>query len=287
MLIQPYQRDELTFAWCYRVYYRWRTHRAAPQPALAKLDGATLGALLQDYDVHVLEATASEMDVKLLASLLPTETVAAGVSKAKGRVSKWLREQLHLQNPQKLLSRGYFASTAGQSTAEAVQRYLEQQSEHHGYASRVHPPVFVQRYPITAADDERLSAERAVTNLQLHIVLATWRRKGVFGGAEGSATAARWRQMQDELAMALEKVSFVPDHMHLAVRIHPSVSPAQMVIALMNAAQELLWSDFPDAVIRAGVPRLWQPSAYIGAFGDLESAKIAAYVRQWEEQADD
>ena len=28
-----------------------------------------------------------------------------------------------------------------------------------------------------------------------------------------------------------------------------------------------------------------QPSAYTGAFGDLESAKIAAYVRQWEEQA--
>ena len=163
MLIQPDQRDELTFAWCYRVYYRWRTHRAAPQPALAKLDGATLGALLQDYDVHVLEATASEADVKLLASLLPTETVAAGVSKAKGRVSKWLREQLHLQNPRKLLSRGYFASTAGQSTAEAVQRYLEQQGEHHGYASRVHPPVFVQRYPITAAArrDEPAAAYRA------------------------------------------------------------------------------------------------------------------------------
>jgi putative transposase len=287
MLIQPYQLDELTFAWCYRVYYRWRTHRGAPRPALAKLDGATLGILLQDYDVHVLETTASETDVKLLASLLPTETVAAGLSKAKGRVSKWLREQLHLQDPQKLLSRGYFACTAGQSTAEAVQRYLEQQSEHHGYASRVNPPVFVERYPITPADEERLSAERAVTNLQLHVVLATWRRKGVFGGAEGSATAARWRQMQDELALALEKVSFVPDHVHLAVRIHPRVSPAQMVTALMNAAQELLWSDFPDSVIRAGVPRLWQPGAYIGAFGDLESSKIAVYVRQWEEQADD
>jgi len=287
MLIQPYQQGELTFAWCYRVHYRWRTYRAAPHPALAGLDGATLGALLQDYDAHVLEATASETDVKLLASLLPTETVAAGVSKAKGRASKWLHEQLQLQGPQKLLSRGYFACTAGQSTTEAVQRYLEQQSEHHGYATRVNPPVFIQRYPSTTADEERLSAERAVTNLQLHIVLATWRRKGVFGGAEGAATAARWRQMQDELTLALDKVSFVPDHVHLAVRIHPSVSPARMVIALMNAAQELLWRDFPDSVIRAGVPRLWQPSAYIGGFGDLESPKIAAYVREWEKQPDD
>ena len=89
------------------------------------------------------------------------------------------------------------------------------------------------------------------------------------------------------MALALENVSFFPDHVHLAVRIHPSVSPAQMVTALMNAAQERLWSGFPDSVIRAGVSRLWQPSAYTGAFGDLESAKIAAYVRQWEEQADD
>jgi hypothetical protein len=32
---------------------------------------------------------------------------------------------------------------------------------------------------------------------------------------------------------------------------------------------------------------LGQPSVCIGAFGDLKSAKIAAYVRQWEEQADD
>ena len=51
--------------------------------------------------------------------------------------------------------------------------------------------TIVHGYPSTAADEERLSAERAVTNLQLHIVLATWRRKGVFGGEEGSATTAR------------------------------------------------------------------------------------------------
>ncbi len=88
--------------------------------------------------------------------------------------------------------------------------------------------------------------------------------------------------MQDELAIALEKVSFVPDHAHLAVRFHPSVSPAMMVVALMNAAQEHMWSHFPDTVIRAGVERLWQPSAYLGAFGDFESTKIAAYVRRWE-----
>jgi REP element-mobilizing transposase RayT len=203
VFIQAYQLDELKFAWCYRVYYRWRTHRASPRPALARLDQATLDALLQPYGIHVLEVAAGQTDVKLLASLLP-------------------------------------------------------------------------------ADEQRLSAQHAVTILRLHLVLSTWRRKGVFGRTEGEAIATRWRQMQDELAIALEKVSFVPDYVHLAVRFHPSVSPAIMVVALMNAAQEQMRSDFPDVVIRAGVERLSQPSAYLGAFGELESAKIAAYVRRWE-----
>ncbi len=286
MFIKTYQLDEMKFAWCYRVYYRWRTHCASPRPALARLDQATLDALLQPYAVHVLEATAGETGVKLLTSLLPAETVAACVGKAKGRVSKWLREELQLRAPQKLLSRGYFACTAGPSNAEAVQRYLDEQSEHHRYASRARPPVFVQRYALAPADEERLSAQHAVTILRLHLVLSTWRRKGVFARTEGEAIASRWREMQDELGIALEKVSFVPDHAHLAVRFHPTVSPASMVVALMSAAQERMRLDFPDAVIRAGVQRLWQPSAYLGAFGELESAKIAAYVRRWEREAD-
>jgi hypothetical protein len=59
-----------------------------------------------------------------------------------------------------------------------------------------------------------------------------------------------------------------------------------MVVEPMNAAQELPWRDFADSVIHAGVERLWQTSAYIGAYGDLESAKIASCVRRWEEGAD-
>ncbi len=55
------------------------------------------------------------------------------------------------------------------------------------------------------------------------MVLSTWRRKGVFEQTEGQATAGRWRQIQGALRIAFEKVSLVPDHVHLAVRIHPSV----------------------------------------------------------------
>ncbi len=282
MLIKPYQIEELKFAWCHRVYYRWRTHQGQAQPALAQLDQVTFDAMLQPYGIRILEATADETAVKMLASLLPDETVAGGAGKAKGRTSKWLRENAGLQTSRKLLSRGYFACTTGKSSAEAVDRYLSSQGTHHGYALRARPPVFVERYPFTPADQLRLTARHAVTVLQLHVVLSTWRRKGVFGQVEGDAVTARWRQMQDEWQAFVEKVSFVPDHVHLAVRIHPKVSPAGLVLSMMNTAQELLWEEFAEPVIRAGIDRLWQSSAYIGSYGDSESAAIAAYVRRWE-----
>ena len=132
MFIQAYQLDELEFAWCYRVYYRWRTHRAVSRAELASLDRATLDSLLQPYGIHVLEASASTTDVRVLASLPPAETVAACAGKAKGRVSKWLREKLRLAGPETLLGRGYFACTAGPSAAQTVERYLGQQGEHMG-----------------------------------------------------------------------------------------------------------------------------------------------------------
>jgi REP element-mobilizing transposase RayT len=257
------------------------------QPALSRLDRKTLDSLLQEYGVHILETSASQSDVKVLASLLPAETVAAGASKMKGRVSKWLRGQSKLPQAQKLLSRGYFACTTGTSTEQAVLAYPEGQGEHHGYMSRPLPPVFVASYSMTPEDEQRLSASHAVTVLQFHVVLSTWRRKGVFDRRAGEATADCWRQVQGQCPMFIEKVSFVPDHAHVAVRTHPGLSPAMVVVTLMNAAQELIWKDFANSVIRGRVERLWQPSTYIGSYGDLESAKIAAYVRKWETADED
>ena len=53
----------------------------------------------------------------------------------------------------------------------------------------------------------------------------------------------------------------------------------------MNAAQEVVWSQFADAAITAGVHRLWQPSAYVGTFGDLATPKIQKYLRHWTEDS--
>jgi REP element-mobilizing transposase RayT len=282
MLLQPYQSDELTFAWCYRVYYRWRTHRRKPLAVLPQLTVEILAGQVQPYGIHVLELATDPIDVRALVSLAPNESVSVAASKMKGRVSKWLSEQSAHEPAAQWLARGYFATTSGHSTGDAVNAYLERQGEHHGYADRARPPVFVRTYAATAETDAVLRTDHAVTRLCFHIVLASWRRRGVFGQASAAAIADRWQTLQAGLRVRIEKVSFVPDHVHVVVTLHPAIAPASVVVALMNAGQEIMWTQFEQDVIQARVERLWQPSAYVGSFGDMTSAAVSAYVSRWE-----
>jgi len=281
MLLQPYQPNELTFAWCYRVYFRWRTHRRKPNTALPNLSAEILGDLIKPYGIHLLELGTDAIDLRALVSLTPHESVSAAASKMKGRVSKWLTEQSPAEYAQHL-ARGYFAVTSGESTADAIDAYLDRQGEHHDYADRARPPIFVRTDVATPETESILQTDHAITRLRFHIVLATWGRRGIFGSVAAEAVSDRWLQLQSDLRLVLDKISFLPDHVHLAVTLHPAVDPASVVVSLMNAGQEIVWSEFDHDAIQAGVERLWQPSAYLGSFGDLTSNAISAYVARWE-----
>lgn len=275
MLIQPYELNELRFAYCYRVFLRWRTHRAKPCPPLAALSRSSLAELVESYDIRVLECASNPTDVLAEISLRPAETISIAASKLKGKVSGWLRDQLNLGRPERLLSSGYFACTVGKSTSDDVEDYLSKQVDHHGYARRTLPPVHVEEFQ---TDESHVRSAHASVISRFHIVLATSWRKGVFGSASGQQLTSEWRRLQAEFRFALIKVSFVPDHVHLALRLHPAVSPAATVVELMNAAQEFMKRE----LISVGIDRLWQPSAYIGSFGDLASPQIRKYIENWK-----
>jgi REP element-mobilizing transposase RayT len=283
MLVIDYRADEVRFAFCHHAYLRWCSYRLRPCPALARLNLPTLQALADRHAIKILECHSEPADVRVLVSLQPQETVSACASKLKGQTSKWLRERLQLDRPADLLARGYFACTSGKSKQEQVDAYLSAQSEHHGYGQRQRPPVYVHSFPSDPTTKVRLQAQHAVTVLRYHLVLATWRRCGVFGCAEGRAIAERWRQLEAEERFALLKVSFLPDHVHVAVQAHPSLSPGVLVVRFMNAAQRLIWERFQASAIQAGIERLWQPSAYVGSFGDWATPQLQHYIRNWRE----
>ena len=139
MLIQPYQLDELKFAWCYQVFFRWRTWRRVLVPSLVGLTAESVNPRLEPFQVQLLE----------------------------------------------------------------------------------------------------LSAEAA------------------------KAMDAHWRDQQTRLRVVSDKFSFLPDHVHIAVEVDPTVSPAVSVTQLLNASQEYAFENFPETMIRAQAERLWQPSASI------------------------
>ncbi len=285
MKIQPYTQDELEFAWCNRVYFRFRTHRRKAIDSLTRLDKLVFSDLLEPYGIHILEFAADTTDIRLLASLSPCESVSSAASKIKGRLSKWITDCVAYGSAvekQKWLGRGYFATTTGSSTETEVNDYLDRQAKHHGYDRRVNSPDFVQSYAFCEEDQRVLGTDHAATRLRYHLVLATQWRYGVFIKESASAVADCWRAIDSEMKAVIQKVSFVPDHVHIAVALHPTVSPASVATALMNSAQNLMWEKFEGDVVRAKLNRLWQASAYVGSFGDLRSAAIASYVRRWE-----
>lgn len=277
MYLQPFQPHELHLAYCYRLFLRFRTYRARKLTQLSGVDRRKLDSLVRPYNIRALQCASDSTDLMSILSLQPSESISSCASKLKGQLSKCLREQLQLTQPENLLSKGYFAITIGKSTAQAIARYLDNQAQHHGYDKRILPPVFVARYDGNQSDENRLATAHAAVVGRFHVVLSTRGRRGVFGSHAGEAIAARWLRLQEQWRIRLLKVSFVPDHVHLALRAHPSVPPLKIICELMNSAQETV----PHAMVRAGIERLWLPSAYVGSYGDLADAQVRKYVENW------
>ncbi len=283
MKIQPYTQEEIRFAWCNRILMRCRSHRRKAMAELLALTPEILADLLKPYGIHVLELVSTSIELLSMLSLTPTESASTAASKTKGRISKWLCDQRSCASDIQL-ARGYFAVTLGEPESKAIDAYLDKQSEHHGYDQRARPPVYVQSFVHTDKDRRGLKTDHAATLLRYHVVLATWYRRGVFTAETAQKVTEKWQELQQEYV--IDKVSFVPDHVHIALTLHPTQSPAAVVILLMNAAQEYMWLRYPNVVIKSAVERLWQPSAYVGSFGALSGNAIKAYMHRWSDAAE-
>ena len=281
MRMLAYSQEELRFAWCNRVLIRCRTHRCKPIAVLQSLTPEILSDLLKPYEVHLLEFATTSNEFQAMLSLTPNESISTAVSKTKGRISKWLSDHQPDSSKRTQLARGYFAVTLGEPDSKSIEDYLGQQSEHHGYDRRAIPPVYVQSFDHSDEIRRMLATDHASTLLRYHLVLATWYRRGVFTDETGRVVAERWRDLQK--GYLIDKVSFVPDHVHIALTLHPVQAPVAIAATLMNSAQDLMWDRYSNVVIKSAVERLWQSSAYIGSFGALSSKAIKAYMHHWSD----
>jgi REP element-mobilizing transposase RayT len=109
-------------------------------------------------------------------------------------------------------------------------------------------------------------------------VLATSYRKGLFDSSLGKALGDYWLRVASKHGFAIDQISTVPDHVHLMVRIVPSVSIEECVLLLMNNSQHFVGKNYPQILIQAGISQLWQPSAYAGTCGNYTTGLIQRWL---------
>lgn len=272
MFLTPY--TSLTWAYQLHYYICFRTHRRHElfhsERANALL--ALIDEIASNHDYHLLKQKAYPNQLRCLLSLKPSQAVSKAVQTLKSNSSRELARQFKLPVP--LWARGYLARSSGKVRTSAVRKYLEQQAAHHGYASRILPPVYKYR----ATTPRTLSAAHAWFDLTHHLVFSTQDRKGVFTSTAAQALSNYSLRLAVERNFALDQLSIVPDHMHLIVRIVPKISIEEVVLLLLNNGQHFIGMNYPELLIESGLTQLWSNSAYAGTCGQTTTALLMKWL---------
>jgi len=123
-----------------------------------------------------------------------------------------------------------------------------------------------------------LAAAHSSFDLNLHLVLVTERRASVFGSRSGEALCEYWLHVAEKRGFAIDQVSFLPDHVHLLLRMPPKLAVQECTLSLMNNAQHFIGRHLPDALIQAKVDQLWRPSAFAATRGKMTTALLKQFL---------
>ncbi len=264
-------------AWAYQLHYylcfRTRSRRSLfSSPDRIEMLKRALQAACEEHNYHLLESSLEPDNLRCILSLRPQHSLSTVIQKIKRYLSHDLREQVAREPP--LFERGYLARSVGRVRIAAVKQYLDNQSAHHGYSKLVHPPVTNYR----AATQIELNAEHGWFDLSHHFVFATRWRRSIFGSRLGRDLSSYWLRVAAKRGFAIDRISVLPDHTHLLVRIPPKLSAEGCALSLMNNAQHWIAQNGGAEWIAAGLDQLWQPSAYAGTCGSVSTALMKRFL---------
>ena len=268
-----------TVGWAYQLHYYlcFRTYRRQPffAPQFnSKVLLEVVSEICKRHDFHLLRSRIYRDQSRCVLSLRPDQSVSKAVQVIKTNSSRECRLQLKLDTS--VWARGFLVKSLGLVRVSAVRQYLAQQAEHHGYASRLLPPVYRYR-AISPAD---IRSPRAVFDLNYHLVFATYHRRGVFTSSLGRMLADHWLKVAIKRGFAIDQLTVIPDHVHLLIRTLPSVSIEQCALSLLNNAQHFIAKRHPQTLIDVGLNQLWQPSAYAGTCGQISTSLMKKWLSE-------
>lgn len=269
MFLTPF--TSLTWAYQLHYYLCFRTHRRR-QYLSDSCDHLTdiFKEICALHDYHRLELSLEPAQILCLLSLQPSHTIAKAMQIIKSNTSR----EITIAKP--VWARGYRARSVGRMRISAVRHYLEHQSEHHGYHTRLLPAVYRYR----TCEPVKLAAAHCSFELSHHLVLSTRKRKGVFTSDLGKCLSEYWLRVAAARRFAIDQISVVPEHVHMVVRIVPSMSIEECALLLMNNGQHFVGKNYPQVLVNVGLDQLWESSAYAGTCGDFTTAFTKAWLKR-------
>lgn len=277
MPLEPLQ----AISWAYQLHYYlcFRTRRRhlvfnVPERVVAL--EATLREICAQHEYHLLEVTVYPDHLRCLLSLRPAQTISRVIQTIKANSARLLKSQFALTPP--LWGRGFLARSVGRVRLGVIKQYINNQAEHHGYDQRLRPPI--SRF--NAENAIVLTAAHASFDLNHHLVFATRHRRGVFDSALGTSLTQYWQRVAGTRGFAIDRVTIVPDHIHLLVRIPPKMSIEECALSLLNNGQYFVGKYAPEVLVQAKIEQLWQASAYAGTTGHFTTALVKSFLSERE-----
>ncbi len=270
-----------TISWAYQLHYyicfrTRRCHSVFTTPKHVESLDAALREICERHEYHLLESKVYPDHLRCLLSLRPAQPISKVIQTIKANSARIFGAQFALTPP--LWGRGFLARGVGRVRLGIVKQYISGQAEHHGYDKRVRPPV--SRYG--AEESVALAAAHASFDLNHHLVFATRYRRGVFDSALGASLIQYWLRVASARGFAVDRVTIVPDHTHLLVRIAPKMSIEECALSLLNNGQHFVGKHAPEAMTQARIEQLWQASAYAGTTGEFSTALVKAFLSERE-----
>jgi REP-associated tyrosine transposase len=273
--------QHLESAYQLHFYLCFKTHYLRPifagkdvQVAIA----TTVEDVCHRHGYHLLDTQFSPDHVRLLLSLKPEHTVSRAVQMLKGNLSRQFSLAysglLKSHRTRTLWAEGYFARSSGKADAETVRQYVSEQAAHHGYRGewasalsytnqRFHSPAF--RF------------DHYVCILKYHLVLVTNFRTAIFDEQIAPSLFDYIVTIGNKRGFALERLSLMPDHIHLILEARPDISIANCALSLVNNTYSWMEKHYSGVLKQTNCWDVWQPSFYAGTVGEYSTAQIRRF----------
>jgi putative transposase len=83
------------------------------------------------------------------------------------------------------------------------------------------------------------------------------------------------KEICEENEIKLEKISIMPDHIHLFVSAKPTIPPHKIVKLIKGCSSRYLRDTYPNL---KKLPCMWSPAYYVGTVGFVSESVVNQYI---------